>query len=44
MAVDGPNALRLAATDLYLAIAGRIPAEVSKGGPVAVPAKDLSSA
>jgi DNA polymerase III subunit beta len=41
LAVDGPNALRLAATDLYLAIAGKIPAEVSKGGSVAVPAKDL---
>src|SRR6188768_1865996 len=41
LAVDGPNALRLAATDLYLAISGRIPAEVSKGGSVAVPAKDL---
>jgi DNA polymerase-3 subunit beta len=41
LAVDGPNALRLAATDLFLAISGRIPAEVSKGGSVAVPAKDL---
>ncbi len=41
LTVDGPNALRLAATDLYLAISGRIPAEVSKGGSVAVPAKDL---
>ena len=41
LAVDGPNALRLAATDLYLAISGKIPAEVSKGGSVAVPAKDL---
>jgi DNA polymerase-3 subunit beta len=41
LAVDGPNALRLAATDLYLAIAGRVTAEVSKGGTVAVPAKDL---
>jgi len=41
LAVDGPNALRLAATDLYLAIAGKIPAEISKGGSVAVPAKDL---
>ena len=41
LAVEGPNALRLAATDLYLAIAGKIPAEVSKGGSVAVPAKDL---
>jgi DNA polymerase-3 subunit beta len=41
LAVDGTNALRLAATDLYLAIAGRIPAEVNKGGSIAVPAKDL---
>ncbi len=41
LAVDGPNALRLAATDLYLAIAGKMPAEVNKGGSVAVPAKDL---
>jgi DNA polymerase-3 subunit beta len=41
LAVDGPNTLRLAATDLYLAIAGKMPAEVNKGGTVAVPAKDL---
>src|SRR6516165_7283541 len=41
LTVDGPNALRLSATDLYLAISGRIPAEVTKGGAVAVPAKDL---
>ena len=41
LAVDGPNALRLAATDLYLAISGRVTAEISKGGSVAVPAKDL---
>jgi DNA polymerase-3 subunit beta len=41
LAVDGPNALRLAATDLYLAISARVNAEVSKGGSVAVPAKDL---
>ena len=41
VAVEGPNAVRLAATDLYLAIAGRIPAEVNKGGSIAVPAKDL---
>ena len=41
VAVEGPNAVRLAATDLYLAIAGRIPAEVNKGGTIAVPAKDL---
>lgn len=41
LAVDGPNALRLAATDLYLAISARVNAEVVKGGSVAVPAKDL---
>jgi DNA polymerase-3 subunit beta len=41
LTVDGPNALRLAATDLYLAISGKMNAEVKKGGSVAVPAKDL---
>jgi DNA polymerase-3 subunit beta len=41
LAVDGPNALRLAATDLYLSLHGRINADVSKGGSVAVSAKDL---
>ncbi len=41
MTVDGPNALRVAATDLYLSIAGRVAAEVKRGGSVAVPAKDL---
>jgi DNA polymerase-3 subunit beta len=41
IAVDGPNALRLAATDLYLATEGKIHADVSKGGSVAAPAKDL---
>ena len=41
LTVDGPNALRMAATDLYLAISGKMPAEVKKGGSVAVPAKDL---
>lgn len=41
LTVDGPSAVRLAATDLYLAIAGKVPAEVKKGGSVAVPAKDL---
>jgi DNA polymerase-3 subunit beta len=41
LAVDGPNALRLAATDLYLSLLGRISADVSKGGSVAVSAKDL---
>jgi DNA polymerase-3 subunit beta len=41
LAVDGPNALRLAATDLYLSLLGRVTADVSKGGSVAVSAKDL---
>jgi DNA polymerase-3 subunit beta len=41
MAVDGPSALRVAATDLYLALVGRVTVDVSRGGSVAVPAKDL---
>ena len=41
LAVDGPNALRVAATDLYLALFGKITGEIHKGGSVAVPAKDL---
>jgi DNA polymerase III subunit beta len=41
LAVDGPSALRVAATDLYLALVGRVTADVSKGGSVAVSAKDL---
>jgi DNA polymerase-3 subunit beta len=41
LAVDGPSALRVAATDLYLALVGRVAVEVSKGGSVAVSAKDL---
>src|SRR5262249_41743978 len=41
LAVDGPNALRLAATDLYLSLLGRVTADVGKGGSVAVSAKDL---
>jgi len=41
LAVDGPNALRLAATDLYLSLLGRVNADVSKPGSVAVSAKDL---
>src|SRR5580658_3878477 len=41
LAVDGPSVLRVAATDLYLALLGRVPADVSKGGSVAVSAKDL---
>jgi DNA polymerase-3 subunit beta len=41
LAVDGPTALRIAATDLYLALFGRVTAEIGKGGSVAVSAKDL---
>lgn len=41
LASDGNNALRLAATDLYLSLMGRIPAEIAKSGSVAVSAKDL---
>ena len=41
LAVDGSNAMRLAATDLYLSLLGRVPADVSKPGSVAVSAKDL---
>src|ERR1700685_4012977 len=41
MAVDGPSALRIAAADLYLARVGRVTVDVSKGGSVAVSAKDL---
>jgi DNA polymerase-3 subunit beta len=39
--VDGPDSLRLAATDLNLAVSGRISAEVQKGGTIAVGARDL---
>jgi DNA polymerase-3 subunit beta len=41
LAIDGPNMLRVAATDMYLALVGRVTADVSKGGSVAVSAKDL---
>ena len=41
LAVEGPNTLRVAATDLYLSISGRVAADVKRGGSVAVPAKDL---
>src|ERR1700735_853115 len=41
LAIEGPDTLRLAATDLYLSLAGKVQATVSKGGSVAVPAKDL---
>ena len=39
--VDGPDRLRLAATDLYLAVSGHIAARVDKGGSIAVGARDL---
>jgi DNA polymerase-3 subunit beta len=41
LAVDGPSMLRVAATDMYLALVGRVVVDVSKGGSVAVSAKDL---
>ncbi|HVJ91545.1 MAG TPA: DNA polymerase III subunit beta [Labilithrix sp.] len=41
LSADGSGTLRLAATDLYLALMGKISAEISKGGSVAVSAKDL---
>jgi DNA polymerase-3 subunit beta len=41
LAIDGPSALRVAATDLYLALVGHVTVDVSKGGSVAVPVKDL---
>jgi DNA polymerase-3 subunit beta len=41
LAVDGPSMLRIAATDMYLALVGRLTVDVSKGGSVAVSAKDL---
>src|SRR3954454_6692443 len=39
--VDGTDTLRLAATDLNLAVTGRVAAEVAKGGSIAVGARDL---
>ncbi len=39
--VIGPNQLRLAATDLFLAVSGVISAQVDKGGSIAVGARDL---
>ncbi len=39
--VTGPDSLRLAATDLYLAISATVRADVAKGGSVAVGARDL---
>ena len=37
----GNDALRLAATDLYLAVSGTVPAQVGQAGSIAVGAKDL---
>ncbi len=37
----GPDHLRLAATDLYLAVSGSIPAEVTREGSIALGARDL---
>lgn len=39
--VQGPDAIRLAATDLYLSVSGTIPANVEQGGSIAVAAKPL---
>jgi DNA polymerase-3 subunit beta len=39
--VSGPDQLRLAATDLYLAVSGTIKARVDKGGSIAIVARDL---
>jgi DNA polymerase-3 subunit beta len=41
LAVDGPNSLRIAATDMYLALVGRMSVDVIAGGSVAVSARDL---
>jgi len=39
--VSGSDQLRLAATDLYLAVSGKIPAKVESGGSIAIGARDL---
>lgn len=39
--VDMPDNVRIAATDLYLAISGQVVAEVEEGGSTAVPARSL---
>src|SRR5206468_784942 len=42
LSINGPSELRVAATDLYLAVSGTaMGVDVKKGGSVAVPAKDL---
>ncbi len=39
--VDAADAVRLSATDLYLSVSGSIPAEIEKGGSIAVGARPL---
>ena len=39
--VEGPDRIRLAATDLYLGISGTVGGKVDKGGSIAVGARDL---
>src|SRR5688572_27896145 len=39
--VTAPDQLRLAATDLYLAVSGKIPAKVETSGTIALGARDL---
>ena len=39
--VSGTDELRLAATDLYIAVSGKIPAKVESGGATAIGARDL---
>ncbi len=39
--VSGPDEIKLAATDLYLAVSGKVKARVDKGGSIAVGARDL---
>jgi len=41
VSADGTGSVRLAATDLYLGVAAQVPAEVVKGGSVAVSARTL---
>ncbi len=39
--VDSPTSIKVAATDLYLSLSGKVAAEVQQGGSTAVPARDL---
>jgi len=41
LSTDGPSTLRLAATDLYLGVSATAPADVKRGGTVAVAARTL---